>query len=51
LLTILPWKDHEAAVNDKHKFRPMVVSVKTYGEYKTWEEALEVGLLEALKLI
>jgi len=51
LLIILPWKDHEAAVNDKHKFRPMVVSVKTYGEYKTWEEALEVGLLEALKLI
>jgi hypothetical protein len=51
LLAILPWKDHAADVNDKHNFRPMLVGIKTWKEFPTYEEALEKGLLESLKLI
>lgn len=50
-VTILPWKDHQDDVNDDYRFRPMIVGLKTFGEYKTWEEALEVGLQEGLQLI
>ena len=50
-VAILPWKDHCVDVNDKHTYRPMIYKVKTFGEYATYEDALEVGLLEALKLI
>ncbi len=50
-LISIPWKDHQADVNDKYKFRPMIVGRKTFKEYSTYEEALEKGLQEALKLI
>ena len=51
LLIALPWRDHQCDVNDPYTFRPMIVGVKTWVEYKTYEEALEVGLQEALKLL
>jgi len=51
LLTVLPWKDHGADVNDKYTFRPMIVKIKTWEEFPTYEKALEKGLQEALKLI
>jgi len=47
----LPWKDHAADVNDSVTFRPMIYRKHTGKEYKTYEEALEVVLFEALKLI
>jgi hypothetical protein len=50
-VTILPWKDHGADVNDPITFMPMISRVRAFGEFLTWEQALEVGLQEALKLI
>jgi hypothetical protein len=47
----LPWRDHGDDLNDPYTYRPMIHRVKTYDEYKTYEEALEFGLQEALKLI
>lgn len=51
LVVSLPWKDHQADINDSYEFRPMIVGKKTFDCYKTYEEALEKGLQEALKLI
>lgn len=48
---VLPWKDHAADCNDPYTFRPMIAGIKTWEEFSTWEEALEVGLVKALNLI
>ena len=50
-VVVLPWKDHAADPGDKHSYRPMIYNVKTFGEYSTYEKALEIGILESLKLI
>ena len=54
-VTILPWKDHngneEEYENKIYKFRPMIINNKTFDQYDTWEQALEIGLQESLKLI
>lgn len=47
----LPWRDHQTDNNDSYEFRPMIVGRKTFDCYKKYEEALEKGLYEALKLI
>ena len=51
LVISIPWKDHSTDINDEYTFKPMIVGIKTYSEYNTYEEALEVGLYEGLQLI
>lgn len=51
LVISIPWKDHGDDVNDAYRFRPMIVSIKTWEEFSTYELALEKGLQEGLKLI
>ena len=48
LLYVYPYKDYAANVNDPFVWRS---SYTAHKEFNTYEEALEAGLLEALKLI
>lgn len=51
IVMILPYKDFAADVNDSIMYMPIIYSVKDYKKFKTYEEALEEGLYQALNLI
>lgn len=51
IIDVYSWIDHAADCNDDYEYKLYVNHKVIYVHFKTYEEALEVGLQEALKLI